>query len=467
MKIIPPSYIFFSTGFYFMVSNKNLISKVLPFLFFNASGTAQELVPHNLILTLSLQSSMDIAEKNSTNVKLTKQDLQNYDSLHTLSYFNLGPTLSGNVNASWYPQNNPNINAGQSNQTTTSSVTISQPLTGIWQNSYKVSQLSSQTGATKIDLSVNKIKARIEGAQAFINAQQAFNDMEIKRADLENTNQQLNDTKVLFESGDENKTKIDLLQMQAKVATAEMGFQTSKNDFQNKIAELKNALKIEDDVNINLSQDDSSNWEKQDKKMPDLSTLIPQSTKNRGELKSYDKRIEAQNSSIKQSNFEYFPKINAFSTYSRNDYTGANDATVPLSTNTISFGLTLDWKIWDGGISTENRMNQIHEREKLKINKDKEMFDITKEVTTAYNSLKSNISVLPQAKLAAETLEEAFKLSQVKYKTGNLTASDLILTQNAYINSKIALTKLRGDIDIAWIQLQAALGNLPIATPKR
>ncbi len=450
-----------------MIFKKNLFYKVWPFLILNESGTAQELLSHKVILSLSLQSSMDIAEKNSTNIKLTNQDLHNYERLHALSYFNLGPTISGNASASWYPQNNPNFNTGQSNQTTMASVTVSQPLTGIWQNAYKTFKLSAQSESATIDLFVNKIKARIEGAQTFINAQQAYNNMEIKRGDLENTKQQFNDTKVLFESGDENKTKIDLLQMQAKVATAEMDFETSKNDFQNKISELKSTLKITEDASINLSQESSSNWEKQDKKIPELSVLLSQSAKNRSELKSFDKKIEAQNSSIKQSNFDYFPKVNAFSTYSRNDFTGPNDATIPESTDTLSFGLSLTWQIWDGGISTENKMNQINEREKLKINKDKEMFDITKEVTTSYHSLKSNITILPQAKLAVDTLEEAFKLSQVKYKTGNLTASDLILIQNSYINSKISLTKLRGDIDNAWIQLQAALGNLPIASSKR
>lgn len=450
-----------------MIFKKNLVYKTFPFLIFNAAGSAQELSPHKITLSLSLQSSMDIAEKNATDVKLTKQDLQNYDSLHTLSYFNLGPTISGNATASWYPQNDPNINVGQSNRSTTAAVTVTQPLTGIWQNTYKISQLSLQTSAAAIDLTVSKIRARTEGAQAFIVAQQAYNDMEIKKADLENTNQQLNDTKILFESGDENKTKIDLLQMQAKVAIAEMGFEISKNDFENKIAELKNILKIEEDVFINISQENSSNWEKQNKEIPELSSLLSQSTKNRGELKSFDKKIEAQNFVIKQNNFEYLPKVYLFSTYTRNDFNSPNDATTPQSTNALSFGLNLTWNIWDGGISTTSRMTDIYEREKFKINKDKEIFDIRKEVTTAYNILKLNVNILPQAKFASETLEEAFKLSQIKYKTGNLTATDLIITQNAYINSKISLTKLRSDIDNAWIQLQAALGNLPIASSQR
>ncbi len=450
-----------------MIFKKNSVYKALPFVIFNLTVEAQELVSHKTILSLSLQSSMEIAEKNSTEVKLTKQDLQNYNDLHTLSYFNLGPTLEGSTTPTWYPQNNPNFNIGQLNQTTSTSVSLSQPITGIWQNSYKISTIEAQSESASRDLFVNKINARTKGAQAFINAQQAYNNMEIKRGDLENTAQQLKDTKVLFESGDENKTKIDLLQMQAKVANAEIDFETSKNDFQITIAELKSDLKIEEDVSINLSQENSSYWEKQDIKPPDLSILLSQSKKNRGELKSYDKKIEAQNAIIKQSNFEYFPKVSAFSTYSRNDYTGPNDATAPLSTNTLSFGLRLDWKIWDGGISTENKMNQINDQIKLKINKEKKLYDITKEVTTAYHNLKSKITILPQAKLAVETLEEAFKLSQVKYRTGNLTASDLILTQNAYINSKIVLTKLRGDIDNAWIQLQAALGKLPLASPAR
>ena len=95
------------------------------------------------------------------------------------------------------------------------------------------------------------------------------------------------------------------------------------------------------------------------------------------------------------------------------------------------------------------------------------MFEITNEVTSAFNNLKLNIIILPQAKLAEKTLEEAFKLSQIKYKTGNMTASDLILVQNAYTNSRVTLSKIRSDIDNAWIRLQAAIGILPAAKLQR
>ena len=161
------------------------------------------------------------------------------------------------------------------------------------------------------------------------------------------------------------------------------------------------------------------------------------------------------------------------SSYSNSESFGNNSNTIDPNTGTfssgndLSFGLKLSWTIWDSGISLSNRIESVNELEKNKINKDKKLIDITNEVINAFNNLKTSILILPQSKLAAEVLEQAYKLSKIKYKTGNLTASELIKTQNEFINSKIELSKLRSDIDNNWIKLQAAIGKNPISSDKR
>ena len=67
----------------------------------------------------------------------------------------------------------------------------------------------------------------------------------------------------------------------------------------------------------------------------------------------------------------------------------------------------------------------------------------------------------------ADLYAESYKLSQIKYKTGNLNASELIKTQNDATSAKIALAKLRGDIDNNWLKLQSAIGSIPSYSNKR
>ncbi|APJ02563.1 TolC family protein [Silvanigrella aquatica] len=436
---------------------------ILPFFLNPIDIFAQEIIKENNTLTLSLQSTMELAEDNSTEVKSANIELNYNDNLHTLSYFNFGPNISANANAEWFPQNIQNFNTGQSNQASSAGLKVEQPITGIWQSFYKIQQYSAQYDAATFQAEDSKIKARTDGAQAFIKAQQAFQDMEIKRNDLENAQKQWNDTKILFESGDESKTKIDVLQMQAKFTNSEVEFEMAQNLFQNRVSELKNLLKLNSDVSIQFQSHSQSQWETYQNKMPELNILVSENEKNRSDLKIIDKKIISQDNFIKQTNFEYFPKIDAFAAYQRNNSLESIDINAPEPSNSLNFGLKLSWSIWDGGLSTEKRMSQINEREKLKLNKTKKEFDIRNEISQAYYNLNSNIQILPKSKLATEALEEAYKLSQIKYKTGNLTASELIQVQNSYISAKISLSKLRGDIDFSWIQLQAAIGQLPNA----
>jgi outer membrane protein TolC len=444
------------------------------FLTFNLNTYGQELNSNKITLSLDLQKAMDIAEKNSSEVKLTNTELQNFNSQHTLSFFKLGPSLSAQSTSNWYPNQNSNYNSSSADRTTISSINLEQPITGLWQNAYKISESSSKKDAASFDLIGAKIKARTEGAQTFINTQQAYNDLEIKKAAFEYSTLLYKETSILFETGDATKDKIDLLLSQANAAKDEISYENAKNEFQNKVADLKKALNLSENVSIQIKNEDKSNWEKHENKISDLNTLLNQSQKNRSEIKSLDSKIKATNSNIAYQNFNFLPTASLESSYSNSETFGIKSNNTDFNTtgssssdNTLSVGLKLSWTIWDSGISLSNRIDLVNELEKNKINKDKKLIDISNEVINAYNNLKTSILVLPQSKLATEVLEQAYKLSKIKYKTGNLNASDLIKTQNEFINSKIELSKLRSDIDNNWIKLQAAIGKNPNSSDKR
>ena len=207
------------------------------FLTFNINSYAQELNSNKIILSLDLEKAMDIAEKNSSEVKLTNTELQNFNSLHTLSFFKLGPSLSAQASTNWYPNQNSNYNSSSPDRKADASISLEQPITGLWQNAYKVSELSSKTDSASFELKGAKIKARTEGAQTFINTQQAYNDLEIKKAAFEYSTLLYKETSILFETGDETKDKIDLLLSQANAAKSEIAYENAKNEFQNKVAD--------------------------------------------------------------------------------------------------------------------------------------------------------------------------------------------------------------------------------------
>ncbi len=442
---------------------------------FNYKAKAKEAELKSIVIDLDLALAMDLGEKNSLNLKEIRSDYDTLNSQHTLSFFQSGPTLEVGSETTWYPRRDSyNLNANtEADRQTSVSLTVIQPITNIWKNYYNIKELSAKKSAAAYDLSTEKIKIRIEAAQAFLEAQQALSDVEIKKADYENANLQYKDTAILFETGDDSKDKIDLLLMQANSVKAQVDFENAKNIYTNRLENLKKVLNIFSDAKINIKNIEASYFEKQNLAIKDIESLLQESKKARPDLKSIEQSLTASKAAINQNTFKFLPEISAFTKYNNdesfNNESGLNNSNTGnnSSANGFSFGVRLSWTLWDGGISLASRTEMNNRQEKNKLNHEKKLILIREEVTTYYNNLTSSLLLLPQTKQLASLYNESYKLSQVKYKTGNLNASELIKTQNDSTNAKMALAKLRGDIDNNWLKLQSAIGSIPSYSNKR
>ncbi|KAB8030786.1 TolC family protein [Fluviispira multicolorata] len=424
---------------------------------------AQKPMDNNSISNLTLDQVMEIADKNSMDVRSAATELNYLKDSEVLTYFNLGPSLNARANLSFAPGQTESTNTNQPSQSENITLTLTQPITEIVQNSFKINQKAKLRKAAEFDLISERIKAREKAAELYINSQQAYRNIEIKRTEQTQVGEQLNETKTLYESGDENKTKIDLLQLQAKYIESEISLSRAVVDLQNKTAELKSFLAL--NSNITLAFEDKSYWEAKNKTIENLNVLIEKGKNGRFEIKNLENKISAEKSNFIQSSFEYLPKINFFASYAYDNSSQSNSSENPSVSfypqKTIKYGLNFNWNIWDGGIVADSQMSSLNKKRKLIIEKEKTGFKINQEIVLAYNDFKNYNTNLSKAKSVVEVSEEALKLSQIKYKSGDLTASELILVQNALTNSKINLALLRSNLDITWVKLQASLGEIP------
>ncbi|MGY3803240.1 TolC family protein [Pigmentibacter ruber] len=421
-------------------------------------------------LQIDLNSAMEIAEKNSLQLKSSLNEYNSTNFQHTLSYFQYGPSLEASADTTWYPKRDAmNLNSTKENdRSSLITLKITQPISNIWKNYYNMKELEAKKDAAAYDYNFQKINARISAAQSFLDAQQALNDFEIKKTTFENAAIQYKETSVLFETGDASKDKVDLLLSQANKDSVEIEVSKSKIEYLNKIENLKKVLKLSEQTEISLKPLEYSFFEKQKIALKELNVLLEESKNNRPDLKSLEKSLLASKEDIRKNTFKFFPEISAFSSYSNtetfNNENGLNsnsNLNNSGSTNGLTFGISMTWSIWDGGLNLAERSSLKNKETKNKINYEDKIFDISEEVKNSYNSLKNNLQILPQLIKLTEIYSDAYKLSLVKYKTGNLTASELIKSQNELLNAKISLAKMRGDIDYNWLKLQSAIGTIP------
>ncbi|WGL58840.1 TolC family protein [Pigmentibacter sp. JX0631] len=422
-------------------------------------------------LQIDLNSAMEIAEKNSLQLKSSLNEFNSTNFQHSLSYFQYGPTLDASADTTWYPKRDAmNLNSTQDNDRSSSvTLKITQPISNIWKNYYKMKELEAKKDAAAYDYNFQKINARISAAQSFLDAQQALNDLEIKKTTFENAAIQYKETSVLFETGDASKDKVDLLLSQANKDSVEIEVSKSQIEYSNKIENLKKVLKLSEQTEISLKPLEYSFFEKQKISLKELNVLLEESKNNRPDLKSLEKNLLASKEEITKNTFKFFPEISAFSSYLNtetfNNENGLNSnsnlSNSGSSTNGLTFGISMTWSIWDGGLNLAERSSLKNKETKNKVNYEDKIFDISEEVKISYNSLKNNLQILPQLIKLSEIYSDSYKFSLVKYKTGNLTASELIKSQNELLNAKISLAKIRGDIDYNWLKLQSAIGTIP------
>ncbi|WP_158998901.1 TolC family protein [Pigmentibacter ruber] len=453
------------------INNNNGLICLILVLSYHYNIFAHEKQMKTTSLQIDLNSTMDLAEKNSLQLKSSLDDYNSSNFQHTLSYFQFGPSLEASAETEWYLRRDAmNLNSNQ-NGDRSSSVTlkITQPISNIWKNYYNIKELEAKKDASAFDYTFQKINARITAAQAFLEAQQALNDLEIKKTTFENAAIQYKETSVLFETGDASKDKVDLLLSQANLNSVENDVNKAKIEYLNKLENLKKVLKLSEQTEISLKPLEYSFWEKQKVILKDLNILIQESKNNRPDLKSIEKNLFASKQEIAKNSFKFFPEISAFSTYTNteifNNESGLNNNSnldnSNSSLNGLSFGISMSWSIWDGGLSLAERSSLKNKEIKNKLNYEEKNYDIIEEVKNNYNTLKNNLQILPQLIKLSEIYSESYKLSLVKYKTGNLTASELIKSQNELLNAKISLAKIRGDIDYNWLKLQSAIGTIP------
>ncbi|BBH51743.1 TolC family protein [Fluviispira sanaruensis] len=439
---------------------------VIFLLFIKNSSLSQTQINNEIQTFITLEQAMDLAENNSFNVKTAAQDLNYYDHSETLSYFNIGPSIGISGDLTFAEDQRENYNSNIPSQSESVALEVNQPLTGLITELPNLMAKKSLRKAANFDLFAERIKAREKAAEYFLNVQQAYRNIDIKKTELTSIADQLKETKILFESGDENKTKIDLLQFQAKYIESEIKLSQAENELQNKISELKTFLNI--NSNLKLSYENKSYFELRNKPIEKLENIIKKGKTNRNEIKSLENKISAEKYNLLHSSSNYLPKINAFA---RNSYEKSTQTASPNDPNytyypqtKFTYGLSLKWNIWDGGIIADNQMSILNKKRKLILDKEQSELAISQEIILAYNNFKNFNENLIKSKEAVQISEEALKLSLLKYQTGDLSASELILVQNSLTNSKINLAEMRNNLDISWLKLQASLGDIPKIT---
>jgi outer membrane protein len=434
-------------------------------------------------ITLDLEKAMQLAQERALNVQMSNAISEETDARLSQSRGGLSPRLSLEANQIW---NSKSVNKSVGTPSAAlaripaeirnASFTIAQPLIALAPLYLKIQADSiASANASEFKKQTQK-EARFSGAEAFVRVQKAELLLSIAKSSLAVVERQKADGDSLLRAGKINKVdvlKFDLALSDAKVQVAQA--ETTKEIA---LLGLVETLRL-GDAKVTITAHADSLWERKKITVPQLSDALQSAYTNRPDLKAADGKIEVTNYILLATRLDYLPSLNAFAKYDHNflakDIPNVDPQTAraaPISfkkaevQNNLSYGFNLKWDIWDGN----QKWNKISETgaqfQKARIEREAAESKIKIETTQALLELKFAINSLEASKASVKLSEEAYRLTNARFKGGAATSTDLIGAERDQTRAQGGLANARGDLDISWFKLQKVMGKEPSTNEK-
>lgn len=195
--------------------------------------------------------------------------------------------------------------------------------------------------------------------------------------------------------------------------------------------------------------------------LPGVDIYLDNALANRPDLRAYREQLKIAQYQLYQTYSSYSPTVSAYTEYnyqtnSNRSYNGGSVNTSDVNGNSLSYGLSANWVIFNGFI----RYNKVREAkaalESTRYQLANTWLTVVHEVRNAHINYVQNVK---QARLYEKTLEITTKqrdLVDDEYKAGNTELTRLNEAQRDLVNAQTTLASAYITVQNAKAQLEAA-----------
>jgi outer membrane protein TolC len=261
---------------------------------------------------------------------------------------------------------------------------------------------------------------------------------------LEVAQRQEKDARVRYQAG--TIAKVGLLRAEISRASAEQDVLRSRNAYQS--ARLALAQLIDSPPDFDVVRPEEP-------KLGDTSKLLESALRDRPDVRSARSALSSAESGRNQYIGSYFPNLSAFYHYQRGDFASFTPAEF------WSAGLSLQWKLFDGGLREASYREASAKIAEAEANVGSAELNAKKEVGQALLDLESARANAQKAQEQRDLAAENSRLVDVSYRAGSATAVEQADATAQLRNAEIAaLTELLGAQQAALRVLQTSGGKL-------
>jgi outer membrane protein TolC len=180
---------------------------------------------------------------------------------------------------------------------------------------------------------------------------------------------------------------------------------------------------------------------------------------SRPDVRESRDRVEATDHYRRAAYAGYYPDVRAEAVFLHN--TGY----FPFQPDNAGFlGVTLQWNVWDWGVTASKVAQAEHEQREVQITDERLTNDVRLDVRKRWLEAKAAFDGLAAADAQLQATEEAYRLQQVRFQASAATTTDVLDAETDVARARLAAADARYDYLLALIAMSRAVGDLPATT---
>lgn len=414
--------------------------------------TNPDQVKINRTQPISLKEVLEIAERNSRELKDAKLQLERARATVQEAKAGLNPTVNAQVE---YTFQDSALARSFSSPTP-----YSQPFNGTVGLNYNLFTngrvqadiRAAENNARLREVEVNRIQQtiRLNVITAYYNLQNADEQVRIRQKSVENNTRSLQDTQALERAG--VGTKFDVLQAEVQLADAQQALQQAIGEQYNIRRNLARLLEFPPNVDLAASDPivQAKDWELS------LEDTIITALRNRADLDSTRLQKIIAQERARSVQAQLGPQVSVFANYGFADNFSQSGG-IGLG---YSLGARLNLSLFDGGVA-KARLNQTLADQAIADNQfELTINQIRFEVEQAFSNLQSNRQQIITAGKAVESATEALRLARLRLSAGVGTQLEVIRTEEDLVRAEVNQLRAIVNFNRAIADLQRAINEI-------
>ncbi len=398
---------------------------------------------------LSLQETIDRAVQRSTQVGVAEADLQASVERKRQAWTNVGPRLSASYTESRFDgaQVSP-LGLVRGDTTKSGSLTLAQPITGLYAAVEYAKMNGLQADLSQESLKQAKRDAGYGAAESFLQAYQAQEQVAIAEASVAAAKSAFQDAQAMFRVGrlsqaDQLKFELALSQAQTRLAQAKALRQVS-------YLALRQAIQLPDNEAMTL--------QKQLPKIPEVpaDSVKPKLDASRSELRKADLGSEIAGFGKKLAYAKLVPNVSVFAKWDRNF---GEQTLLSGPKDNKYYGVKLDWDVWTNGTSVFEIREASAQQAKADLVKQSINDAVQLDLTQAFENSMAAQESLRLARSAVAQADEVYRIDQLRFKNGQISATDLIRSESDRTTASGNLINAETQLLVWYLRLQKAAGS--------